>query len=93
MYFNQLNSINLSYDHFQEVSPARESTPAPVMEARRGLLSIMPRIIACMASLWRNVNVDEESGHVPESNTWIMGRPKVCCLPVDLKISLTFYQS
>lgn len=64
------------------MSPARESTPAPVMEARRGLLSIMPRIIACMATLWRAVNVDEDSSNVREGNTWIMGRPKVCSVDV-----------
>lgn len=70
------------------MSPARESTPAPVMEARRGLLSIMPRIIACMTSLWRAVNVDEDSSNVLESNTWIMGRPKVCLVDIYQFLSL-----
>lgn len=48
------------------------------MEVRRGLLSIMLRIIVCMISFWRVVNVDEDFSNVLESNIWIMGRFKVC---------------
>ncbi|XP_062580439.1 protein dopey-1-like isoform X4 [Saccostrea cucullata] len=74
---NNLISVFNPSPNSREVSPARDLSPAPVREARNGLLSIMPRIIACMASLWRAVNVDEDSSKVQESNTWIMGRPKV----------------
>jgi hypothetical protein len=35
----------------------------------------MPRIIACMASLWRAINIVEEQ---EESPVLTMGSPKVC---------------
>lgn len=66
------------------MSLARELILVLVMEVRRGLLSIMLRIIVCMILFWRVVNVDEDFSNVLESNIWIMGRFKVCL--VDLLI-------
>ena len=31
---------------------------SPVLEARSNLLSILPRIMACMSTLWKAVNCD-----------------------------------
>lgn len=64
------------------MSLARESILVLVMEVRRGLLSIMLRIIVCMISFWRVVNVDEDFSNVLESNIWIMGRFKVCLVDI-----------
>lgn len=64
------------------MSLARESILVLVMEVRRGLLSIMLRIIVCMILFWRVVNVDEDFSNVLESNIWIMGRFKVCLVDI-----------
>ncbi|XP_076444435.1 protein DOP1A-like isoform X3 [Babylonia areolata] len=43
----------------RETSPQRDTSPvSPVLEARNNLLSIMPRIMACMATLWKAVSLD-----------------------------------
>ena len=49
---------------FQEASPQRDlSLLSPILDARRGLLSIMPRIVACMATLWHAVSkASQEQG-------------------------------
>ncbi|XP_021360674.1 protein dopey-1-like isoform X2 [Mizuhopecten yessoensis] len=72
---NVFNPIGSS----RETSPQRETPLVPIMDARRSLLSIMPRIIACLTSLWKAVKfaeeqVGDESKFHP---TWIMGTPKV----------------
>lgn len=64
------------------MSLARELILVLVMEVRRGLLSIMSRIIVCMILFWRVVNVDEDFSNVLESNIWIMGRFKVCLVDI-----------
>ncbi|CAL1528923.1 unnamed protein product [Lymnaea stagnalis] len=47
----------------KEPSPARDSAPiSPVLEARTRLLGILPRIMACMATLWKAVAVTTEDG-------------------------------
>ncbi|XP_059152409.1 protein dopey-1-like [Physella acuta] len=47
----------------KEPSPARDSVPiSPVLEARTRLLGILPRIMACMATLWKAVAVTTEDG-------------------------------
>ncbi|XP_041353922.1 protein dopey-1-like isoform X2 [Gigantopelta aegis] len=41
----------------RETSPQRDSSLiSPILDARRALLSIMPRIVACMATLWHAVS-------------------------------------
>lgn len=64
------------------MSLARELILVLVMEVRRGLLSIMSRIIVCMILFWRVVNVDEDFSNVLEGNIWIMGRFKVCLVDI-----------
>ena len=60
----------------QEASPQRDlGTMSPVLEARNSILSVMPRIIACMASLWRAINIVEKQ---EDSPVLTMGSPKVC---------------
>ncbi|XP_060598596.1 protein dopey-1-like isoform X2 [Ruditapes philippinarum] len=59
----------------KEASPQRDlGAMSPVLEARNSILSVMPRIIACMASLWRAINIVEEQ---EESPVLTMGSPKV----------------
>ena len=60
----------------QEASPQRELSPlAPVLEARRILLSILPRILACMTSLWKASDAAERNEN--NQQKYIMGNPKV----------------
>ena len=70
----------------QESSPQRDASPvSPVLEARSNLLSILPRIMACMATLWKAVNRDSTQSHATDVNKQrqdgvhqlIMGDPKV----------------
>ena len=59
----------------QESSPARDlGMVSPVLDARSNLLSVLPRIIACMASMWRAMKVVEKH---EESPALVMGAPKV----------------
>ncbi|XP_012945131.1 protein dopey-1 [Aplysia californica] len=57
----------------KEPSPARDSAPvSPVLEARARLLSILPRIMACMATLWKAVSVGGEAGEAtPSSHPYV----------------------
>uniref|UniRef100_A0A2C9KBU5 Uncharacterized protein n=1 Tax=Biomphalaria glabrata TaxID=6526 RepID=A0A2C9KBU5_BIOGL len=56
----------------KEPSPARDSPPvAPVLDARTRLLGILPRIMACMATLWKAVAI------VNEDNVYITSHPTV----------------
>lgn len=60
----------------QETSPQREAgNLSPVLDARNNILSVMPRIMACMASLWRALNVVEKQEELP---VLTIGSPKVC---------------
>ncbi|KAJ8315121.1 hypothetical protein KUTeg_007271 [Tegillarca granosa] len=64
----------------REASPIREtSNIQPVIDVRRALLCIMPRIIACMTSLWRAVKLAEIKSNTGKNNhpAWTMGSPKV----------------
>ena len=83
-------------DHFynltlQEASPQRELGPlAPVLEARRILLSILPRILACMTSLWKASNAAERNENYQRK--YIMGSPKVSKVSsITLKESGNFH--
>ncbi|XP_053397950.1 protein dopey-1-like isoform X3 [Mercenaria mercenaria] len=59
----------------KEASPQRDlGAMSPVLEARNSILSVMPRIIACMAALWRAINIVEKQ---EESPFLTMGSPKV----------------
>ena len=58
----------------QENSPAKDLGASPVMDARNNLLSVLPRIIACMASLWRAMKVVDKH---EDSPALAMGAPKV----------------
>ena len=59
----------------QENSPARDlGSVSPVLDARNNLLSVLPRIIACMTSLWRAMKVVEKQEECP---SLVMGAPKV----------------
>ncbi|PVD28894.1 hypothetical protein C0Q70_11489 [Pomacea canaliculata] len=77
--FNPISSI-------RETSPQRDMSPvSPVMEARSNLLSIMPRIMACMATLWKAVSHDGIPAVTTSSRSQahngfyklLMGDPKV----------------
>ncbi|CAG5127027.1 unnamed protein product, partial [Candidula unifasciata] len=47
----------------KEPSPSRDSAPvSPVLDARSRLLGILPRIMACMAMLWKAVAITTEEG-------------------------------
>ncbi|KAH9488781.1 Protein dopey-1 [Bulinus truncatus] len=47
----------------KEPSPARDSAPmSPVLDARARLLGTLPRIMACMATLWKAVAIVSEDG-------------------------------
>lgn len=47
----------------KEQSPARDSVPVqPVLEARTRVLNVLPRVMACMATLWKAVTVTTEDG-------------------------------
>ena len=65
----------------QEPSPAKEPAGqvSPVMEARRNLLSILPRILASLSSLWKSVNgCEEKQGLSGKEQAWTtLGAPKV----------------
>ena len=65
----------------QEPSPAKEPAGqiSPVMEARRNLLSILPRILASLSSLWKSVNVcKEKQSFSGKEQAWTtLGAPKV----------------
>ncbi|XP_069103129.1 protein DOP1A-like isoform X2 [Argopecten irradians] len=78
IFTNLINVFN-PIGNSRETSPQREIPLVPVMDARRSLLSIMPRIISCLTSLWKAVNFAEEiAGDENKSHpTWIMGTPKV----------------
>ncbi len=64
----------------QEPSPAKEPAGqvSPVMEARRNLLSILPRVLASLSTLWRAVGVCEErQSAVGREGPWTtFGPPK-----------------
>ncbi|KAK3097876.1 hypothetical protein FSP39_014063 [Pinctada imbricata] len=74
--FTNLIHVFNPVSNSKEPSPQRELGPSPVTEARRGLLSIMPRIIACMSSMWSAVR-SAETGNNDDHPTWTMGSPKV----------------
>jgi len=62
---------------FQDATNGRDSSIAPVIAARRVLLSSLPRIIAQLTTLWQAVDTAEKSyasQHQP--SCWIMGTPK-----------------
>jgi hypothetical protein len=66
------------------MSPQRDQSPvSPLVEARSNLLSILPRIMACMATLWKAVNVDSlkpsttTRGLADGLQKIMMGDPKV----------------
>lgn len=51
----------------RETSPQRDTSPvSPVLEARNNLLSIMPRIMACMATLWKAIS--RHTTHAPATD-------------------------
>ncbi|KAL3881558.1 hypothetical protein ACJMK2_027984, partial [Sinanodonta woodiana] len=59
----------------RETSPQRElSSSSPVLEARGSLLSILPRIMACMTSLWKAMKNTDMNDYNP---AFTMGAPKV----------------
>ncbi|XP_029636600.1 protein dopey-1 isoform X3 [Octopus sinensis] len=67
---------------FNPVSGSREANSqsdaallVPLLEARTHLLSILPRIIGCMATLWKAINESEEN--LALQHNWIIGAPKV----------------
>ena len=66
----------------QEPSPDQDAANAvpPVIEARRNLLSILPRILASLTVLWKAITISESkreaSGH--DQPCWTLGIPKVC---------------
>ncbi|XP_052808898.1 protein dopey-1-like isoform X3 [Mya arenaria] len=65
--FNPVNS--------RETSPQREiGVVSPVMDARNNILSVMPRIMACLTALWRAVNIVDKHD---EWSTLTLGAPKV----------------
>ncbi|XP_060070918.1 protein dopey-1-like [Ylistrum balloti] len=78
IFTNLINVFN-PIGNSREASPQRETPLVPIMDARRSLLSIMPRIIACLTSLWKAAKYAEEQvGDESKSHpTWIMGTPKV----------------
>ena len=47
---------------------------SPVLDARNNILSVMPRIMACLAALWRAVTVVDRLEELP---TMTLGAPKV----------------
>ena len=73
----------------KEPSPAKEPTGqiSPVMEARRNLLSILPRILASLSSLWKSVNVcKEKQGVSGKEQAWTtLGAPKVVILYINVE--------
>ncbi|GAB1600861.1 protein dopey-1-like isoform X3 [Argonauta hians] len=67
---------------FNPVSGSREANSqsdaallVPLLEARSHLLSILPRIIGCMATLWKAIHESEE--HSENHHNWIIGAPKI----------------
>ncbi|XP_067674328.1 protein dopey-1-like isoform X1 [Haliotis asinina] len=71
--FNPINSS-------RETSPQRDDSPSnPVLEARRSLLSILPRIMACMSTLWRAINTVKvpEAKLLTKEGFLALGSPKV----------------
>ncbi|KAK7479632.1 hypothetical protein BaRGS_00029098 [Batillaria attramentaria] len=70
----------------REASPQSDALPiSPMLDARNNLLSILPRIMACMATLWKAVNCDGVESTMADSgkqkrcglHKLIMGEPKV----------------
>ncbi|KAL4233674.1 Protein dopey-1 [Mactra antiquata] len=69
--FNVFNPVGSS----RETSPQREAgNMSPVLDARNYILSVMPRIMACMAALWRALNVVEKQ---EDLSVLSIGAPKV----------------
>ncbi|KAL5009879.1 hypothetical protein ScPMuIL_012184 [Solemya velum] len=65
-------------DNLSQVPQRDMSLNSPVMEARRLLLSILPRIISCMAVLWKSIQVAEQgSDSQADHPSWTVGSPKV----------------
>ncbi|XP_064627681.1 protein dopey-1-like isoform X4 [Lineus longissimus] len=62
----------------REPSPQKDfGDPPPVIMARRGLLSILPRIIASLSSIWKAIYVSElKQKDNQEQASWTMGFPK-----------------
>ncbi|ESO88953.1 hypothetical protein LOTGIDRAFT_154021 [Lottia gigantea] len=55
--FSNLIHVFNPIQNVREASPLRDNTAmSPVIEARRNLLSILPRIMACMAVMWKALN-------------------------------------
>lgn len=72
----------------------RDSSPtSPLMDARNNLLSILPRIMACMVTLWKAVSQDSDVTSTASSSRLsqigmfklIVGDTKVC------SVIFTFY--
>ena len=53
--------------------------PSPIIEARRSLLSILPRILASLAVLWKAINVSDQRKKFTgkDQACWALGTPKV----------------
>lgn len=70
----------------QDSNAQKESSMlSPVMDARNNILSVMPRIMACLTSLWRAVNI------VDKQDDWCsvtIGAPKVCKLSMAIDLWL-----
>ncbi|XP_013389897.1 LOW QUALITY PROTEIN: protein dopey-1-like [Lingula anatina] len=77
--------------HSREPSPLKEVGPLPpVVEARRLLLSILPRVIAALTVLWKAIDISE-AREDEEQPCWTMGSPKAvrqCILEFLSPISL-----
>lgn len=75
------------------------SPVSPVMEARSNLLSIMPRIMACMATLWKAVSHDGIPAVTTTSRSQahngfyklVMGDPKVDMQGRQFPMQFSFY--
>ncbi|XP_050391433.1 protein dopey-1 isoform X1 [Patella vulgata] len=75
---NLINVFNPIQNN-RETSPIRDNTAmSPVLEARRGLLSILPRIMACMAVMWKALNsvTSGETDRYTQARL-TMGSPKI----------------
>jgi len=78
--FNLIHVFN-PYGNSREPTPDKDTgnSVSPVMEARRNILSILPRILASLTVLWKAVNVSEDrkDSSQKEQVCWSLGSPKV----------------
>ena len=57
-------------------SPSCVENPTPLLEAREGVLKILPRVISTLLELWDTWNLDEPSDSLPSSMA-VLGTAKV----------------